>query len=272
LAAAKIRRNPSPAVPLPEVLRLLLFLLLLLAPDISRSAGAPMRPPCGDPPIPAYAPPGQPPLTDVWSESELRRSGWFAPDCLNWGASRTRLVAALAGQFQFAGPADELIARIGRISGLKTVRYWSVTHKAWQQLVSDAGVLEDPQGKARPDINPSELVPGRSLFYFEMSQTGRTVYRLTVTARTPERIVVATENVTPIHFGILTAFEPAAMQTVIFLDKRGPGLWGYYQTIRATAGASALALGSDASYVNRLAALYRYVAGIPTDQEPPLAR
>jgi hypothetical protein len=49
-------------------------------------------------------------------------------------------------------------------------------------------------------------------------------------------------------------------------------LWGYYQTIRATAGASALALGSDASYVNRLAALYRYVAGIPTDQEPPLAR
>jgi hypothetical protein len=31
-------------------------------------------------------------------------------------------------------------------------------------------------------------------------------------------------------------------------------------------------LGSDASYVNRLTALYRYVAGIPTDQEPPLAR
>jgi hypothetical protein len=31
-------------------------------------------------------------------------------------------------------------------------------------------------------------------------------------------------------------------------------------------------LGSNASYVNRLAALYRYTAGIPTDQEPPAAR
>jgi hypothetical protein len=31
-------------------------------------------------------------------------------------------------------------------------------------------------------------------------------------------------------------------------------------------------LASDASYVNRLAALYRHEAGIPTDQEPPAAR
>jgi hypothetical protein len=257
---------------LPEVLRLLLFLLLLLAPDISRSAGAPMRPPCGDPPVPAYAPVGQPPVTEVWSESELRRSGWDAPGCLNWGASRSRLVAALAGQFQFAGSIDELVARIGRISGLKTVRYWSVSHKAWQELVSDAGVLEEPQGRARPDVSSSELVPGRSFFYFEVSHSGRTVYRLTVRERAAQRFVVATENVTAIRIGILTAFEPGAMQSVVFLEKLGPGLWGYYQTIRATAGASALALGSDASYINRLAALYRYVAGIPTDQKPPLAR
>ena len=62
------------------------------------------------------------------------------------------------------------------------------------------------------------------------------------------------------------------MQSVIFLDKRGAGVWGYYQTIRATEGASAIAMGSNASYVNRLAALYRYMAGIPTDQEPPAPR
>ena len=82
----------------------------------------------------------------------------------------------------------------------------------------------------------------------------------------------STENVTPIRIGILSAFDPGAMQSVIFLDKRGPGTWGYYQTIRAAEGASAIALGSNASYVNRLAALYRYTAGIPTDQEPPAAR
>jgi hypothetical protein len=202
----------------------------------------------------------------------LRRSGWYAPECLKWGASRTRLVAALAGQFPFAGPLNDLDARLGRISALKTVRYWSVTHKAWQGLVSDAGVLEGPQGNARPDIGPAELAPGRSVFYFEVDHAGRTVYRLTVREHTADRIVVATENVTPIRIGILNAFDPGALQTVIFVEKRGPALWGYYQAIRATAGASVLALGSDASYVNRLAALYRHVAGIPTDQEPPMAR
>ncbi|MDP2330072.1 MAG: hypothetical protein Q8M19_05170 [Reyranella sp.] len=80
-----------------------------------------------------------------------------------------------------------------------------------------------------------------------------------------------TENVTPIRIAILTAFEPGALQTVAFLDKRGPGLCSYYQLIRAGAGASAVALRSDASYVNRLAALYRYAAGIPTDRESPAA-
>ena len=101
---------------------------------------------------------------------------------------------------------------------------------------------------------------------------GRTVYRMIVRERTADRLVVSTENVTAIRVGILTAFDPGALQSVIFLDRRGPGLWGYYQTIRAAEGASTIALGSNASYVNRLAALYRYMAGIPTDQEPPASR
>ena len=254
------------------MLRLLLFLVVLLAPDISEGATAALAPPCDTPPSPAYAPAGQPPATEVWSEAELRRSGWQAAGCLGWATGRTRLAAALAGQFQFSGPADELVARLGRISALKSVRYWSVSHKAWQALVSDAGTVGASQTREQPDLDTAALVPGSSFQYFEVNPTGRTVYRLTVRERTAERIVVATENVTPIRIGILTAFEPGAMQSVIFLDKRGPGLWGYYQTIRATEGASVIALGSDASYVNRLAALYRYMAGIPTDREPPAAR
>src|SRR5206468_12441287 len=68
------------------------------------------------------------------------------------------------------------------------------------------------------------------------------------------RVVLASENVTPIRVALLTAFEPGALQSVTFLDKRGPGVWGYYQMIRAGEGSSVVALGSDASYVNRLAA------------------
>jgi Family of unknown function (DUF6675) len=253
------------------VLRLLLFIVMLLAPDFSDGASAKLTPPCEGPPVPPYAPAGQPPATDVWSAGELTRSGWQAAPCLNWGTSPTKLAAALAGEFRFAGSLDELAGRLARIASLKSVRYWSVSHKAWQPLVSDSGTLDGPDGKARPDPAAAELTPGSSFYYFEVSH-GRTVYRMTVQERTAERLVVSTVNVTPIRVAVLTAFEPGALQSVIFLDKRGPGLWGYYQTIRAAEGSSVIALGSDASYVNRLAALYRHMAGIPTDQEPPAAR
>jgi hypothetical protein len=264
-------RNPRLAVALPKVLRLLFFIVMLLAPDISDGASAKLTPPCEGSPVPAYPPIGQPPATDVWSAGELSRSGWQAALCLNWGTNPTKLAAALAGQFQFAGSLDDLATRLAGMSALKSVRYWSVSHKAWQPLASDSGTLDGPDGKGRADPSAAELTPGSSFYYFEVSH-GRTVYRMTVRERSTERLVVSTENVTPIRIGILTAFEPGALQSVIFLDKRGPGLWGYYQTIRAAEGASVIALGSDASYVNRLAALYRHMAGLPTDQEPPAAR
>jgi hypothetical protein len=253
------------------VLRILLFLVMLIAPDVSDGASAKLTPPCDASPVPAYAPAGQPPATDVWSASDLARTGWQASPCLNWGASRTKLAAALAGEFRFAGSVDDLAVRLAHISSLKSVRYWSVSHKAWQPLVSDSGLLDGPDGRGRADPASGELMPGSSFAYFEVSHGARTVYRMTVRERTAERLVVSTENVTPIRVGILTAFEPGAMQSVIFLDRRGSGVWGYYQTLRATEGASVIALGSDASYVNRLAALFRYTAGIPTDQEPPAA-
>ena len=41
---------------------------------------------------------------------------------------------------------------------------------------------------------------------------------------------------------------------------------------RVGEGASSFAVGREASYVNRTAALYRLVAGIPSDAEPPPAR
>jgi hypothetical protein len=264
-------RNLWPAFPLPKVLRLLLFIVMLLAPDLSDGASAALTPPCEGPPVPAYAPAGQPPATNVWSASELSRSGWQPAPCLRWGANRTKFAAALAGEFQFAGSADDLAARFAHVSALKSVRYWSVSNQSWQPLVTDAGTLDGPEGKGRPDPAARELIPGSSFVYFEVSH-GRTVYRMTVQERTADRLVVSTENLTPIRIGILTAFDPGALQSVIFLDRRGAGAWGYYQTIRATEAASAITLGSNASYVNRLAALYRYMAGIPTDQEPPAAR
>ena len=89
----------------------------------------------------------------------------------------------------------------------------------------------------------------------------------------PDRIVVATENVTPIRLTVVTLFQPGALQTVQVLQRLAPGSWGYYGLSRTTEdGTSTLAAGHPASYVNRAAALFRFVAGVPTDRDPPMAR
>jgi hypothetical protein len=249
-----------------------LLLTLGLFPGFAHAATPPLVPPCGVEPSPAYPPAGQGPAVGVWSEADLRRLEWWPPACLHWTRERTRLAAALAGQFRHAGSIDDLAARLARISALKAVRYWSVTRKRWEALVADAGTVAGPEDEPHADPAPGALTAGAEFRYFEVHRAGRTIYRMTVHERSADRIVVATENVTPIRIIMLTAFEPGALQSVAFLERRGPGLWGYYQIIRATEGANAVALGKDASYLNRLAALYRHAAGIPTDQEPPIAR
>lgn len=241
------------------------LLLLLLVPPAAQAEGPPLQPPCGGPSQPAAAATDRPPAIAVWNEQALRKAGWRPPACLNWTSERTRLAIALAGDFRFAGTVDDLLARLGAFSAYKSIRYWSVSRHGWQDLVSEAARV------GGPDLAASDLVAGSSFDYFENDLAGRTVYRLKVLERTPERVVLASENVTPLRMLLLTAFDPGALQSVTFLDKRGPDLWSYYQIIRAGQGASSMALGSEASYVNRSAALYRYVAGIPTDRDPPAA-
>lgn len=242
------------------------LLLLLVAPHAARAQGPalqpPLQPPCGGPSHPAAAASDRPPATAAWSEQALRKAGWKPPACLRWISENTRLAVVLAGDFRFGGTVDDLLARFSAFSAYKSIRYWSTSKQGWQNLVSDAG----------PDLKASDLVPGSSFDYFENGRTGRTVYRLKILERTPERVVLASENVTSIRAALVTAFEPGALQSVTFLDRRGSDVWSYYQIVRAGQGASSLVLGSEASYVNRAAALYRYVTGIPTDREPPIAR
>lgn len=255
-----------------RVLLLAPALIPVLIPTIAQAGPLPLAPPCGQAPTPPYPAVGQAPHAGVLSELDLKRLSWQPPGCLRWDNVRTRLVAALAGQFQSPRSLDRHAARLGQVSALPAIRYWSVTKAQWTPLVSSAGMLDGPEGQSIPDPAPADLKTGSTFHYFETGRAGRTVYRLSVYERSVDRIVVATENATPMRLAVLTAFEPGALQSVTFIERRGSDLWGYYQMIRATEGASTLALGKDSSYLNRLAALYRYIAGIPTDQEPPIAR
>ncbi len=252
--------------------RILLIGLFLSVASPALAAGP--LPPCeraeAAPPVPNYGAVDGPPVTGSWSASTLRREGWRLPECMGW-QGETRLVAALAARFRSPRTLDELASRLTAVSHHSSIRFWAVTRQDWRPLVVDAWALDGPDGRERrPDPPPAALVAGRDLHYLEQPDIGGpAVYRLRVLAHTDTRLVLATENVTPIK-ALVTMFEPGALQVASFLERAGPDVWQLYEITRAGAASSSLA-GNASAYLNRLEAMRRYLADLPTDRDPPLA-
>jgi hypothetical protein len=231
------------------------------------------RLPCGTAPLPAYAEADAPPTVRSWSGKAAR--SFAPPPCTGWAAMEADMIVALAGSFLHDGGIEALSARIGAISAMKGVRYWSTTDKNWQLLVTDAYALDGPDAsRRRDDFGAAQVVAGRTLYYAQSDNrtAGQTVYRDRVVAAEPDRLMIANENVAPLKKMLVTLFEPGEMQTVYIVERRAPGIWGFYSLTRVRMASILLPTGSDASYINRSVALFRHVAGIPTDKEPPAAR
>jgi len=101
--------------------------------------------------------------------------------------------------------------------------------------------------------------------------SGPVVYRMRVLERVPDRLVVETENAGPVRAFGITLFPPGSLRATYFLEKRQPGIRGFYGLSATGQKASALAGLSEASYINRAAALYRHLISVPPDRDPPLA-
>ena len=183
------------------------------------------------------------------------------------------LVVALAGTFRHEGGADALLGRLGRISALTAARYWSTTDGAWRPLATDAAAWSDGDPPhRRPDFSAVELRNGRDVRFAQRDgrSTGEVVYRLRVSASDPRRLVAVVENLSPVRLLLLTVFAPGDLRSAYFLQPVAPGIWGFYALLLVHA-AGPLGSGHEASYVNRSVALFRLVAGFPTDAEPPPA-
>ena len=249
-----------------------LCVALLLFPGKVTAQGGP-QPPCGGRPSPAYAEPGGLPAVHVWTGDELGAE-WMPPACTGWRPLPFRVLVATAGRFRHHGTVDDLLERFGGVSALTTVRYWSVSDRRWQDLIASAFALAGPDAASRrPDFRAAEMRGGTDLYFAQHDNrsTGDVVYRLRVREITPDRLVVQMENVSAVHYLLIPLAGPGDLQSLYFLERRPPDEWGYYSLARISAGASSLAEGHEASYVNRAVALFRHLAGFPTDQEPPAA-
>jgi hypothetical protein len=249
-------------------------LMAAAATTAARDSGP--TPPCPAQVWPAYAALTAPPAIASWRAAELAKLGWAPPGCTGWSpSSRSKSVVALAGRFRFAGDAEALLTRAGAISALRSVRYWSTTDKAWRPLVFDASALAGGDAKAdrRRDFEASELTQGsQSYYWIDDSRSGAVVYRMRVLERDSRRLVLAHENASAVRAYGMTLFEPGALQTVEFIEQHDTDVWGLYLLTRIDDGASVFAGSHEASSINRAVALFRHLARIPTDQEPPAVR
>ncbi|WP_321812507.1 DUF6675 family protein [Burkholderia sp. BCC1985] len=234
-------------------------------------------PPCGTPPVPAYSSLGAQPAMAILRGEELDTGVWRPSSCTGWpAASSSRVVVAVAGLVRVAGGPETLLARVGAVSSLRTVRYWSTTDKKWRPLFLDAAALAGPaeDGERRADFRPSELQAGRTFYYWvDDSRSGPLVYRTRVLEHSPHRVALAEENVSSIRAFGLTLFQPAALQTVVFAQRQTNDVWGLYILVRIDRQASSfIASGQEASTANRALALFRHLAGVRTDADPPAVR
>jgi hypothetical protein len=252
--------------------RAVLTSLLLIAATAAQAAGP--LPPCAASPQPGYPEPNATPVFSIWHETDLKQGNWQPSACTGWAnPSRTKLAIAFAGTFR-AASMEAILSRLGAMSAMRAVKYWSTTDSKWRPLANDAFALTNADAKSRrADLAPAEFKKGETLYYWmDDTRFGAVTYRATVLDSSGDLAVIKSENVTPIRQFVFTIFEPGALQSVIFLQRLQPGVFGVYILTRTSDGASLLSNWHDSSYVNRSMALYRQLAGIRTDQEPPALR
>jgi hypothetical protein len=235
------------------------------------------NPPCAGAPVPDYPAIGDPPNIRVWRDAQIQ--GWRNPACLEFAPLEANTVVATAGRFRVAGGIEELAGRVGAISNHTSIRYFSVRDEEWQPLFRQAYAIDDlvstaPASARRGDFAAADVQTGRTMRFWqeENSLLSPVTYRLTIRERTENRLVYTIVNETAGKAMFLRAIEPGEFRQLYVLerDESEGNVWRYYSLAEARTKMGPFNLSSR-SYINRAGAYFRYIAGLPTDMEPPPA-
>ena len=263
MSNAPLSRRLSGVVPL-------IVIAAVLCGEASSRADTGPQPPCGSAPVPPYPGLEASPAVRVWDRADSGRD-WTPPACTGWTDPGFTTLVATVGRFRHASGVEGLLRRVGAISEHAGIRYWSTTRKRWRTLILSARALSEAAGdRPREDFSPGEMTEGRSLYFQqEDNLSGKAIYRMRIRSVSPDRLVFDTENIDAVRYLRMPVFRPGGMQSITFLDRESQDVWRYYSILRTGRNAGLLAAGHEASSINRAVAFYRYLAGIPTDKEPP---
>jgi hypothetical protein len=233
------------------------------------------RPPCGQEPWPNYPPPGGAAAIRVWDRASLDGS-WTSPSCIGDRSGGFLALVALAGRFRADGDIDGVLARLGAISSLTGLQYWSIGDQKREVLITHAEALVDAAShKVRPDFSAAELRGGGDLYFLQVENrlSADVVYRLHLESISADRAVVTVANVTPVRFLFVPVLDADDLRSTYFFDRGADGTWKFYSILRVGHGGSIFSgLIRQESYVNRAAALFGHFAGGQKDHALAPAR
>jgi hypothetical protein len=253
-------------------LRVLTFALLtsILCCEVRSHADSGPQLPCGSGALTSYPDLENSPVVRAWEDPNLGRS-WAPPHCIGWASPGFSTLVVTVARFRYSGGGEGLRRRVGAISELTGMLYWSTSKKQWQPLIVDASALQGAAGDRRRDFSLDEVAESRNLYFQQKdSLLGNAVYRIRIRSVSPERLVFDTENTSTIRYLLLPLFGPSEVQSIYFLERESRDVWRYYNLARTSASSSTQ--GYQASFINRAVAFYRHLVGIPTDKEPPASR
>lgn len=252
-------------------IRFAFSLLLLCQAHVYAQSGP--QPPCGVEPIPPYPSLGDVATVTAWSKSDFGRD-WKPPACTGWTAAGFSTLVTTVARFHHDSGADGLLRRVGAISELAGVRYWSTTHQRWQTLINDAHALAGPQlGLRREDFALDEMKKGKVLYFEQVDNlAGKATYRMHITEASADRLVFDVENISTMRYLMIPVLHAGDMQSIYFMDRESEDIWRFYSMVRTGREANGMMAGNRSSAINRAVAFYRHFLGIPTGQEPPAAR
>lgn len=226
--------------------------------------------PCGGAP-PKYAAPGPNPEVRVFYGDELGAK-WAPHACVGWEPANVAILLVTAGSFRFSGSADDIVARLGAISRFHDILYWSHTRQGWRPLMPESYALAGPDpALKRDDFTAQEMMSGAPLYFYQTA-AGRFAYQLQVREHDKRHVVVTMENITGFQMLFLPVFKPGDARLVYFLERGEGDVWNFYQLTALKGLFTPFMRSGEPSFINRVAAIFRYAAGIQTDADPPLAR
>jgi len=192
------------------------------------------------------------------------------PDCTGLGRRDPELLIRVVGSYVAPGDMAAQLLRLGAVSMLKGMPYWSFTDRKRLTLIHEAFAVDSLASlRPRADFTLEELQRGDELYFLQRDNRSSALvpYGLRVLPTGPESVLLRVENAGDVKMMGLTFLGAREVQWAVTLERLGGTRYGY----RSLLAVQRLRIGSAdkhrLSNLARAVAMFDLLAGQQTEIE-----